>query len=149
GLGLIWSGTTGADGRFTWRNAPTNEVALAIAALDYPPRLVRLQASTNELLVILNANHNNGSAYVTGAVADAISGNPVEQFTVQVRHSSLNTLHNGQAAQGIHGGFSLTTSQSQVPVGTMPDWSLLVQADGYEPYATRNYAYAEGDQNLD
>jgi RNA polymerase sigma factor (sigma-70 family) len=149
GLGLTWKGTTGADGRFLWRSAPTNEVALAIAAQDYPPRLVRLQASTNELLVTLYASHNNGSAYVTGAVADAISGKPVEYFTVQVRHSNFNTLHNDQAAQGIHGGFSLTTSQSQVPVGTMPDWSLLVQADGYEPYATRSYAYEEGDENLD
>ena len=145
GLGLTWKGLTGADGRFTWRSAPTNEVALSIVAPEYPPRLVRLQASTNEHLVTLYANHNNNSAYVTGAVADAVSGKPVEHFTAQVRHS----LNNGQVAQGVHGGFSLTTSQSEVGVGILPDWSLVVQADGYEPFATRQYAYEEGDQNLD
>lgn len=32
---------------------------------------------------------------------------------------------------------------------TQPSWFLTVQADGYEPYMTRTYAYEEGDQTLD
>lgn len=148
-LGLTWKGTTGADGRFTWQNAPTNEVALSIVAPEYPPRLVHLLATTNELLVTLYANHNNNSAYITGAVVDATSGKPVEHFMAQVQHHPYENALLTQPTEGVNGGFSLTTSQSEVPVQTFPNWFLTIQADGYEPYQSRSYAYEEGDQNFD
>ena len=149
GLGLIWDGKTDAQGSFEWRGAPTNEIALSISARDYPSRVVHLQATTNELLVTLNANRNNNAAYVTGTVADAASGKPVENFTVKVRHDRWSDWERGLITEGSHGGFSLSTSQSEVQVGTQPSWFLSIQAEGYEPYETRIYYYEEGDQAFD
>lgn len=149
GLGLDWSGKTDGEGRFVWRGAPTNEVALSIKAAEYSSRIAHLRATTNELLVTLNDNHNNNAAYITGTVADATSGKPVEHFKVKVRHDRWTDWENGRTVEGVQGGFNLTTAQSEVDVQTQPSWFLTIQADGYEPYMTRIYAFEEGDQTLD
>jgi RNA polymerase sigma factor (sigma-70 family) len=149
GLGLQWNGTTDGEGRFAWRSAPTNEVALQVAAAGYPPRLVRLRPATNELVVRLNANQGYNANYVTGSVADATSGKPVEDFMVKVRHDRWSDWESGQTFAGVQGAFSLTTSPSEVPVGNAASWFLAIDAPGYEPYQTRTYEYEEGDQTFD
>ena len=149
GLGLIWDGTADAEGRFVWRSAPTNEVALYVAALGYPARLVRLRSATNEVVVRLNANQTHNASYVTGTVADATSGKPVEHFNVKVRHDRWSDWESGPTFAGLEGAFSLTTSQSEVPVGTYASWFLSIDAPGYEAYQTRMFEYEEGNQRFD
>jgi RNA polymerase sigma factor (sigma-70 family) len=149
GLGLKWDGTTDGEGRFAWRSAPTNQVAIYVAAAGYPARLVRLRSATNELVVRLNANGVNNAAYVTGTVADATSGKPVEHFMVKVRHDHWSDWETGPTFAGLQGAFSLTTSPSEVPVGTLARWFLTIEAPGYEPYQTGMFNYEEGDQTFD
>ena len=149
GLGFKWSAKSDAEGRFVWQGAPTNEIALAIESQDFARRLVRLRASTNEQMVALSANHDNNTVFTTGTVVDAVSGKPVEHFTVKVCHNRQGAPEISQITDGLQGGFSLKTSQSEVVVGRMAYWHLLIEADGYEALATRDYDYNEGDQNLD
>ncbi len=149
GLGLKWDGSADAEGRFAWRGAPTNEVALYVSAPGFPARLARLRAATNELVVRLNANQAHNAVYITGTVADATSVKPVEHFTVRVRHDRWSDWESGPTFAGLQGAFSLTTSQSEVPVGDAASWFLTIDAPGYEAYETRIFEYEEGNQTFD
>jgi len=149
GLGLKWDGTADAAGRFAWRNAPTNEVALYVTAPGCPARLVRLRSATNELVVRLNVNEFHNAAYATGTVADATSGKPVEHFNVKVRHDRWSDWESGAIFAGLQGAFSLTTSPSEVPVGNAASWFLAIDAPGYQAYQTRVFKYEEGNQSFD
>lgn len=147
GLGMKWDDKTDSEGRFEWRGAPTNDVALMISA-ESSFKLVRLHATTNEQIITL-PSHNDNAAYITGTVADATSGKPLEHFTVNVCHSRWSDSEVAQTAEGANGAFSINTSQSEVAVGNSAYWFLVIEADGYEPLRTREYDYAEGDQKLD
>lgn len=151
GLGLEWNGKTDASGRVSWPGAPTNEVALFFSTSTGRQQLVRLTATTNEQDVVLpDVSDSPGTVSVSGTVSDKITGAPVDKFTVKVCHDRSYNAPRGTAktAEGSHGQFQLQTSQSEVAVGNYAYWCLLIEADGYEPMATRSYEYYEGDQQL-
>lgn len=150
GLGLTWSDETGADGRFEWADAPTNEVEMLVQANGYATRLVRCHASTNESSVTLRLG-NNEQMRASIHVTDAESGAPLERFEVQVSQRSIGEVPFGpfKIFAGTNGMASIRLFHKDFPVGMMEGWIMAIGADGYDTTISRTYAMEEGDQQLD
>jgi RNA polymerase sigma factor (sigma-70 family) len=148
---LNWSDKTDFNGQFSWRGAPTNEVALEIGAPGYAARLVRLRASTNESLITLRAGGNE-IVRVTGRVTDADSGTALDHFQMKVSHQIMvGNIPQGpsQNFDGTNGEMNIELSRKDFPLGWQEAWIMTVEAEGYDAAVSRVYEREEGDQKLD
>jgi RNA polymerase sigma factor (sigma-70 family) len=148
---LNWSDETDANGQFYWTGAPTNEVALAVYAPGYAPRLVRLRASADESEIIMRRGDNE-RIRITGHVTDADSGAPVDHFQMKVSHRTMvGDIPQGptQNFDGSNGEINVELSRQDFPLGFATTWIMSVEADNYDAGLSRVFQLEEGDQQLD
>ncbi len=148
---LEWGVKAGADGRFKWVGAPTNEVALRITASGYAPRVVKLRASSSESLIRLHLGDND-PINVTGHVTDAVSGARLDHFQIKISHQMMvGDIPQGptQDFDGSNGEINIELSRKDFPVGFGEAWIMTIEADGYDSFVSRHYEREEGDQQLD
>jgi RNA polymerase sigma factor (sigma-70 family) len=146
GLGFEFATRTDAEGRFVWRGAPTNELVFFIAAPPASRRFVRLAVSEAEHIVELRAD-SGGTVHISGKVTDARTGKAVPEFEARLdmqqpsRQAKPNRFSNGH--------FTLALTPTDFSPGSEPDWSLVVEADGYELFTSRRHYLEEGDQQFE
>jgi RNA polymerase sigma factor (sigma-70 family) len=150
GLGFRWSGKSDADGRFSWRGAPTNELSYQITASGFSPRLVRLANSTNDQVVTLSTKPIS-TVRVTGRVTDAETGEPLEAFRVKLCREMDNSIpvRPFRTERGTGGVLEVELAQSEIPVYGSLAYILWIEADGYESVFTPFHRFEEGDLRLD
>jgi len=146
-----WGVATGKDGRFKWVGAPTNEVALRISASGYPPRVVKLRASSTESLIRLHLE-NNDAIHVTGRVTDAVSGSPLDHFQIKISHQMMVgdiPMGTTQNFDGSNGELNIELLHKDFPLGFSESWIMTIESDGYDSVVSRRFEREEGDQQLD
>lgn len=149
GTAFEWKSQTDAEGRFNWRGAPTNEVALTFW-WETTQRVVRLRALAQEAEIVFSKTSSE-RVRVTGRVTDATSGAAVGNFTVKVSHTTSGSGLPDEARRthpGTNGTLDVTVAMEDIPVGMMPAWVLQIEAEGYDPVFTRTFSFEEGDQRL-
>jgi RNA polymerase sigma factor (sigma-70 family) len=149
GIGLQWSAATDGEGRFVWRDAPTNEVPVSVNATGFSMRMARLQSSIGENIVSLTFGALE-SLRITGHVTDSANGKPIQPFTVKVHSGTRGSLpeYLRHTVEGNNGIF-----EAIVPVsafgGMHGAWVLQILGDGYEPLLTPLQYVGEGDKHLE
>ncbi len=148
GLGFVWAGETDNEGRFIWREAPTNELALAFITQS-GSRIFHLQATTNEHLIVLGGAKSE--VEVIGKVIDENSGAPIENFSVGISHTVTGDSPDGpeRVVPGTSGEFVLKIPFSEFHAGQRPVWTLWIKAEGYQQCLSHSFNFDEGDQHLE
>jgi protocatechuate 3,4-dioxygenase beta subunit/peroxiredoxin len=127
---------TDKDGRFTWREAPADEVLTDFLKQGYSDlRQVPIKPSDQDVVITLKPPMK-----VTGTVVDANTGKPVENFTViqglewnQGQPISWQRQY-GPPIRAMPGGkFEFTLSAPKQPM------AVRVEADGYLPEESKTF----------
>jgi|GEM_PF-1230630 len=149
GQALEWNGVTDIDGRAVWPGAPTNQVMLMFEAAGFAPKAARIDSGSRTNVVILRAGDGN-QVFITGNVTDARTSEPVPYFTVELFRDSPSQSGGAPflVVAGTDGFFNTSAHATNSTISSMPAWTLVTRADGYDPYESREYTIYEGDQNL-
>lgn len=138
---LCGSATTGADGRFTWRDAPADEVLCDVAAPsdDYLYQMSVPLKAGNENLV-----HLRRSVHVNVSVVDDATGVPLSNYTLirGLTFSGRADVHweRQKAQHGPHLGGKAEYTETTAYEG----YAALIEAPGYVPAASRVIRPDEG-----
>ena len=141
---IDWSTSTNSEGRFTWTDAPADEVLFDIVKEGYMSvRRHSLSPSDEEHLITLLR-----PLLVRGKVVDAKSGKPIEKFRTIPgidwgRGGSPYWERRGVDAEYTDGTYELTFSS------TRPGHFVRIEADGYLPAVSRSIADDEGEVVVD
>lgn len=141
GTSYWWYTMTDAQGRFTWKEAPADEVELRVSADGYAPQYSwRVKAGNDEQVLTLK-----DLLEVTGRVVDAATGAPIPSFTVvpgSLNGPAVYWLRWAGAA-GKDGAFRLKIE------GSGSRFQVRAEAPGYKPAASKVFTEAEMGQPLE
>ncbi len=138
-----WDAKTDAQGRFTWTDAPEDEVVLSVSAEGYAyQRDWHVMAGPEEQVLTLK-----GQMQVTGRVIDANTGAPIPSFTVTPgiipgQGTSIYWMRYASTA-GKDGTFRLRVEQP----GSR--FQVRVEAAGYKPAVSMAFTEEQSGQALE
>ncbi len=126
---LNWRTQTDADGRFAWASAPEGPVTLSISKSNYFNVRSSMAASGGEITLTMRKMSN-----VSGAVVDAETKKPIDEFTILKGHSYSPgepirwNRYSGNTLKGRNGRYSVRledyyNGQSKI----------MIEALGYMP----------------
>lgn len=143
--GLGWSGTTDAQGRFTWKEAPEGEITLAVHADGYEWQGEwKVRAGQDNVFTL-----KGKPLLVTGRVVDAATGAPIAKFRVVpgMFYGPMATPQwmSWRAVSGKDGAFQIRLSaQEQVS-----RYQIRIEAAGYKPGKSSEFTAEQADQPLE
>jgi thiol-disulfide isomerase/thioredoxin/protocatechuate 3,4-dioxygenase beta subunit len=137
---------SGADGKFTWNDAPTDAVIVDVQADGFARKNdVSIKAGdANEVRLVK-------PAVVRGTVVDAKTGEPIPAFKLvngiswgdgRPIYWERRTGLSEKEARGKNGKFELTMTWPR------PGMAIRVEADGYLPGETPIFKIEDGNQNF-
>lgn len=144
---LDWTGTTDADGRFTWSNAPGQEVSLYVI---HPSR-----GSMRKFKVLADSTEKMWVLPRPGTSAAKVDIKAVDQATKQpIKIGSVSAEYNGEFSSKrlVEPGAPearVEVKSSDFKVGMAQSYKIKVEAEGYEGFETEFIDLAEGDQQLE
>ncbi|MCC7376154.1 MAG: sigma-70 family RNA polymerase sigma factor [Verrucomicrobiales bacterium] len=144
-----WATTSDASGRFVWESAPRGELQLVVSSDGYPERLVVLEAGDEERVIRLGQG-SPGITRIEGTVVDAETGESIPKFGVAFAWEDPADSASGRfrELEGTDGHFQSEVRASDFLVGSLPAYVVMVTAADHEPFVSRRFALAEGDQQL-
>jgi RNA polymerase sigma factor (sigma-70 family) len=140
GVGFQWETNTDDEGRFVWKNAPTNQLSIMAAAPMGIARVFQMKAAPEEQTFTLPLKLPE-SISVSGTVTDAETGAVIPEFSIQVKPWE-------RKIEGRNGEFRFQLFARDFFVGNAPVWEFETQVDDYETARTRQYYFEEGDQQV-
>jgi peroxiredoxin/uncharacterized GH25 family protein/protocatechuate 3,4-dioxygenase beta subunit len=134
---------TDAEGRFTWHNAPADQVQGDILAAGYADlRDTPLLASDKEITLTMRK-----PLHVHGVVTDAETGKPIERFKripgISFGPDQPMVWERRNAVAGKDGAFEFEQSYPY------PGYVVRIEAEGYQPADSRVFKIDEGDVSLE
>jgi hypothetical protein len=146
GQALEWEARTDDTGTAVWTNAPLQTVTLW--GLDTPNNAFRQfkGRAGDEITVTFTASALNDRAFVDIRATDAESGEPVKMDSVGVSYDSngFRPLAEPHAAE-----CRVEVRPADSADRRAYSYRFRVAAEGYQPYATEQLEFSEGDQVLD
>lgn len=134
---------TDSEGRFTWDNAPHDDVQYDMGKQGYISVRNRvIPADGEEQTIVMQPEVN-----VTGTVVDA-AGKPVETFRVIIgrkyrENSRLYFNRDYNVSEFTRGEFELKFDEPAYMS------QLLIEAEGYRPIKTESFKLADGNRHFD
>jgi peroxiredoxin len=138
-----WNTMTDAQGRFTWAEAPDEELALSVQAEGYNYKSDwRVRPGPEEQVITLK-----GQIQVTGRVIDAATGAPIPSFTavpgIFWGPSPFPYWSRYESAAGKDGAFKLSLRQEG------QRYQVRIEAPGYKPGVCGTFTETEAGQPLE
>jgi beta-lactamase regulating signal transducer with metallopeptidase domain/thiol-disulfide isomerase/thioredoxin len=134
---IRWTSATDSEGRFTWPNAPADEVIMGFSDRGRLPVTATLKASAEVHEIVLGQQ----AWQLTGKVVDAESGKPIERF-VAIRGKAMSDemrwFREERTIDGRKGRFQMTGD------GFHRYFAARVEAEGYRPEISPTYKAEQG-----
>ncbi len=134
---LDWRSRTDSDGRFTWDGAPSDRVVLAAFKEGFRTAELSIEPSDKEAVLRLTPTSR---LRIRGTVTDAVTGRPIESFTVvpNVEPGGILML---EEARTHHGGrYVFSDAQNGQP------YRVRIEAKGYLPAVSPAFPHDAGEQ---
>lgn len=140
---LVWRSVTDADGRYRWDDAPEDEVLIDLGTMGYTSkRFLAFPPGKNARDLTMPRPR-----YVRGSVTDAVTGKPIERFTVLTGYGDAKGSYldweYSLAAPGSGGRYEVKLGAEYRSF----DRFVRIEADGYLPERSR--ALGEGEAEWD
>jgi RNA polymerase sigma factor (sigma-70 family) len=140
---LVWHSATDSDGRYRWDDAPEDEVLIDLGSMGYtskrfmsfPPGRVAWDLTMPR------------PRYVRGSVTDAVTGKPIERFTVLTGHGDAAGSHlDWEYPMAVPGSAGTYEAKLGAEYRSF-DRYVRIEAEGYLPERSR--ALGESDAEWD
>ena len=145
---IKWSTNTDADGRFEWNSAPPEPLLYSVLAEGFDPAYGQsLPADGSDHDLKLSPSHpDKDTIQITGTVADAETGRPLDDFKVFTSDLDPDWVFPLEfITTGQNGKFNLSLSTNSNHSG----YRVQIEKDGYLPAVSADLLRTGGNQQLD
>ncbi len=142
--GVRWESESDNDGRFVWRDAPSNRFRVKVSKAGFMKRSRILQVGQPAEFYLTR------TLKISGKVIDAESKQPVERFRLYWSgEDDMSNFRRNDSAAFSGGSYAIDVgklhARSRVD-GYFYDLFLRVEADGYVPLLSREFSPRHGEE---